>query len=296
MQVFEHGQMRLYLLSLLAQGPRHGYDIIKALENRFEGLYSPSAGTVYPRLAKLEEEGLVERTDEGRKASYRITEPGRAEVARRIDEIAELNASLDASAQRLAQDVRYRVRTGAADLRTQLAAAAQAARKSAAEPPPSESQPSGSRRDANDVWARVTDSVSDAFGGQRSGAHPLGDVEGLLRAFGGGTFPDADMVTQALRRMGMMRTTGQSSTATDSPEAKVESKVETKVDQPDGAPDPDAEVIEAEVIEEPHLQEDPQGGGPRRDGFATPGQVREIVEILKDAGTRIQAVLKEPRA
>ena len=61
MAVFAHGQMRLYLLALLNEGPRHGYEIIQSLEERFNGLYSPSAGTVYPRLAKLEEEGLVER-------------------------------------------------------------------------------------------------------------------------------------------------------------------------------------------------------------------------------------------
>ena len=82
MSVFGHGQMRLYLLALLREGPRHGYDVIRDLEQRFSGLYSPSAGTVYPRLAKLEEEGLVERTDEGRKALYRLTDAGRAEIRR----------------------------------------------------------------------------------------------------------------------------------------------------------------------------------------------------------------------
>ena len=59
---------------LLDEGPRHGYEVIQELESRFNGLYSPSAGTVYPRLAKLEEEGLVQRTDEGRKATYAITD------------------------------------------------------------------------------------------------------------------------------------------------------------------------------------------------------------------------------
>ena len=88
MAVFAHGQLRLYLLALLDEGPRHGYEIIRALEDRFNGLYSPSAGTVYPRLAKLEEEGLVERSDEGRKAMYFITERGRAEVRARALELA----------------------------------------------------------------------------------------------------------------------------------------------------------------------------------------------------------------
>jgi len=82
MAVFAHGQMRLYLLALLNEGPRHGYEVIQSLEERFNGLYSPSAGTVYPRLAKLEEEGLVERTEDGRKGTYRITDAGRSEVLR----------------------------------------------------------------------------------------------------------------------------------------------------------------------------------------------------------------------
>ena len=57
--VFAHGALRLYLLALLESGPKHGYELIKALSERFGGTYSPSAGTIYPRLGKLEEEGLV---------------------------------------------------------------------------------------------------------------------------------------------------------------------------------------------------------------------------------------------
>jgi Predicted transcriptional regulators len=85
--------MRLYLLALLNEGPRHGYEIIQSLEERFNGLYSPSAGTVYPRLAKLEEEGLVERTEDGRKATYRITDAGRREVAAREFDLASSRTS-----------------------------------------------------------------------------------------------------------------------------------------------------------------------------------------------------------
>lgn len=129
--VFAHGQLRLYLLSLLAEGPRHGYEVIQDLEQRFNGLYSPSAGTVYPRLAKLEEEGLVERTDEGRKAVYRITDAGRAEVAQRQDDLASLEVDLDVSVRELAQEVRARVRDQASDLRAELKAAAREARRTA---------------------------------------------------------------------------------------------------------------------------------------------------------------------
>src|SRR5665648_729138 len=81
MPVFAHGQLRLYLLALLESGPKHGYELITALSDRFGGTYRPSPGTVYPRLARLEEEGLVTRVDEGRKGMYALTDAGRAELA-----------------------------------------------------------------------------------------------------------------------------------------------------------------------------------------------------------------------
>ena len=59
-RVFAHGALRLYMLSLLEDHPRHGYELIQLLEDRFLGMYTPSAGTIYPRLASLEEDGLVE--------------------------------------------------------------------------------------------------------------------------------------------------------------------------------------------------------------------------------------------
>lgn len=129
--VFAHGQLRLYLLSLLAEGPRHGYEVIRALEERFDGLYAPSAGTVYPRLAKLEEEGLVERIEEGRKSVYRITDAGRAEVEARGPDLADLEQDLDHSVRALAQQVRQRVHGSAANLREELKAAAKEARANA---------------------------------------------------------------------------------------------------------------------------------------------------------------------
>ena len=129
--VFAHGQLRLWLLALLAEGPRHGYDLIRDLESTFNGLYSPSAGTVYPRLAKLEDEGLVERLDEGRKAPYRLTSAGRAEVAARRPEIDALRSDIAHTVGDLADEVRQRVSAQTADLRAELKAAAAAARASA---------------------------------------------------------------------------------------------------------------------------------------------------------------------
>ncbi len=129
--VFAHGQLRLYLLTLLVEGPRHGYEVIQDLEQRFNGLYSPSAGTVYPRLAKLEEDGLVERTAEGRKSTYRITDAGRAEVAARQGDVEDLRSDLDQSVQQLAEEVRERVQHQSSDLRVELRNAAREARANA---------------------------------------------------------------------------------------------------------------------------------------------------------------------
>lgn len=129
--VFAHGQLRLYLLSLLNEGPRHGYEIMRDLEQRFNGLYTPSAGTVYPRLAKLEEEGLVSRSDDGRKVTYTITDAGRAEVSARESDLGDLQDDLDRSVSQLAEAVRSRVKGDAADLRAELKAAAQEARRAA---------------------------------------------------------------------------------------------------------------------------------------------------------------------
>ena len=72
--VFAHGQLRLYLLSLLESGPKHGYELITDALRPVRGACRPSPGTVYPRLARLEEEGLVDAVDEERKSTYALTD------------------------------------------------------------------------------------------------------------------------------------------------------------------------------------------------------------------------------
>ena len=135
--VFAHGQLRLYLLALLEDGPRHGYELITALSDRFGGTYRPSAGTVYPRLARLEEEGLVVRTDDGRKSSYTLTAAGRAELeARRVD-LADLEAGIAETVRDRAVQLRDDVRDAMRGLRADLASAAQQARSSAVPAAPS---------------------------------------------------------------------------------------------------------------------------------------------------------------
>ncbi|GAA1920182.1 hypothetical protein GCM10009775_10960 [Microbacterium aoyamense] len=129
--VFSHGDLRLYLLNLLDEGPRHGYDIMQALSDRTGGTYTPSAGTVYPRLAKLEEEGLVTKSVDGRKTVYEITEAGRAEVAARQGDLEGIEAGLTDSVRLIADEVRGSVREAMKSLRADLAAASRTERAEA---------------------------------------------------------------------------------------------------------------------------------------------------------------------
>jgi DNA-binding PadR family transcriptional regulator len=131
--VFAHGHLRLYLLSLLADAPMHGYEVIQALEERFGGTYVPSAGTIYPRLAKLEEDGLVSKTADGRKTVYSITDAGRAELMARAGELDGIEDGVTDSVRRLADDVRASVNSAMRTLRADLASAARDARTEAKE-------------------------------------------------------------------------------------------------------------------------------------------------------------------
>jgi len=83
------GDLRLIVLALLAEQPRHGYDVIKALEERSRGAYSPSPGVVYPTLTYLEEAGYANASAEGNKKVYAITEAGKAHLEENRD-IAEM--------------------------------------------------------------------------------------------------------------------------------------------------------------------------------------------------------------
>ncbi|MEV3989172.1 PadR family transcriptional regulator [Streptomyces sp. NPDC049837] len=132
--VFAHGRLRLYLLKLLDEAPRHGYEVIRLLEERFHGLYAPSAGTVYPRLAKLEAEGLVTHATEGGRKVYSITDAGREELAGRSAELADLELEIRDSVSELAAEIRDDVRGAAGTLRREMRAAAGETRRTT--PPP----------------------------------------------------------------------------------------------------------------------------------------------------------------
>ncbi|MEU4790448.1 PadR family transcriptional regulator [Micromonospora tulbaghiae] len=121
--VFSHGRLRLYLLKLLDDGPKHGYELIRLLEERFLGLYAPSAGTIYPRLQRLEAEGLVTHTAAGGRKVYEITEAGRAELRQRADELSTLESDIGAAVEdlsALAGEIRTEVRGSVRDLKREL--------------------------------------------------------------------------------------------------------------------------------------------------------------------------------
>jgi DNA-binding PadR family transcriptional regulator len=118
--VFGHGSLRLYLLGLLEESPRHGYDIIRVLGDRFHGLYAPSAGTVYPRLARLEADGLVTSAEDGDRKIFRITAAGRAELEARRQELDGIEDDISASVRELGREIREGVRGSVQGLRRQL--------------------------------------------------------------------------------------------------------------------------------------------------------------------------------
>ncbi len=163
--VFSHGRLRLYLLKLLAEGPKHGYELIRLLENRFLGLYAPSAGTIYPRLARLENEGQVTHTAAGGRKVYDITDAGRAELAARQAELAELESEIQSSVadlSTLANNIQREVSGSVRDIKRELREATRQART-----PPGQSRPSGGRGWdwANRDWTNRDWSGRDWAGG-----------------------------------------------------------------------------------------------------------------------------------
>ena len=98
-RMFGQGELRLLLLSLLAGENRHGYDLIKAIEDLTGGAYAPSPGVVYPTLSLLVDEGLIaEAPGEGARKAFAATEAGRAEAESRAEEIATIVDRLKALA------------------------------------------------------------------------------------------------------------------------------------------------------------------------------------------------------
>jgi DNA-binding PadR family transcriptional regulator len=100
-RMLAQGDLRLIALALIAEQPRHGYDIMKALEEKTSGWYSPSPGIVYPTLTYLEEVGYVTGEAEGAKKLYTITEQGRAYLAENRDFVDAVLDRLTAFGERV---------------------------------------------------------------------------------------------------------------------------------------------------------------------------------------------------
>src|SRR5579862_2422379 len=84
------GDLQLIILALLSEKPRHGYEIIKAIEEHSSGIYTPSPGGVYPALTYLEEMGYAESTQEGTKKLYRITTSGAEHLKKNHQNVDEM--------------------------------------------------------------------------------------------------------------------------------------------------------------------------------------------------------------
>src|SRR6185312_4486968 len=95
-RMFESGELRLVLLKLISEQPRHGYDLIRAIEELTGGRYAPSPGVVYPTLTMLQDMGLVEEAagESGRKP-FQITAAGTAHLEENREEADELIARLE---------------------------------------------------------------------------------------------------------------------------------------------------------------------------------------------------------
>lgn len=108
-RMFGTGELRLALLALINKEPRHGYELIRAIEDMTGGSYAPSPGAVYPTLQMLEEEGLIKAAkakssgsddDTSSKKPFKATKAGKAELAEREDEVDELMGRLGEHGER----------------------------------------------------------------------------------------------------------------------------------------------------------------------------------------------------
>jgi DNA-binding PadR family transcriptional regulator len=90
-RMFESGELRLVLLKLIADEPRHGYDLIRAIEELTDGEYAPSPGVIYPTLTLLQDMGLIEEAaGEGSRKPFQATAEGKAHLEEKRDEIEAL--------------------------------------------------------------------------------------------------------------------------------------------------------------------------------------------------------------
>ena len=114
-RVFDGGELRLVLLALLEEQPRHGYDLIREIEERTGGSYAPSPGVVYPTLTMLDEMGMIDEVkEEGARKRFAITDAGRTHLTEKREEV-------DGLVERLSRMRQDEGRTGAAPIKRAMA-------------------------------------------------------------------------------------------------------------------------------------------------------------------------------
>jgi DNA-binding PadR family transcriptional regulator len=119
--MFEGGQLRLVLLKLIADEPRHGYELIKAIEEMTDGHYAPSPGIVYPTLTMLEDMGFIaEKKSKDSKKIYEVTDDGRAHLDENEEEVDELIERLEGHGRRRSKGNRPEMGRAISNLMTAL--------------------------------------------------------------------------------------------------------------------------------------------------------------------------------
>ena len=116
-RVFDQGDLKFVILRLLDEKPRHGYEIIKEIEERFGGMYSPSPGTIYPTLTMLEDLGYARaKPEESGKKIYEITDEGRAHLAENQPLIDDIFSRIAEFAESIFGEPMMEVHRGMKDL------------------------------------------------------------------------------------------------------------------------------------------------------------------------------------
>jgi DNA-binding PadR family transcriptional regulator len=120
-RVFEQGDLRYVLLKLIADKPSHGYELIKDIEDRLGGAYSPSPGVVYPTLTLLEELGYIRAMQsEGARKAYEITDEGRAALEKNTHAVDEIFRRIGEMADRLGAQTPHQIVRAMENLRLAL--------------------------------------------------------------------------------------------------------------------------------------------------------------------------------
>jgi DNA-binding PadR family transcriptional regulator len=120
-RLFDSAELRLVLLKLIGDQPRHGYDLIRAIEEQTGGAYAPSPGVVYPTITLLQDmEQIAEQAVEGTKRLFAITDAGRALLEEKAEEVQALFARLTALAEESGESDRSPVRRAMVNLHMAL--------------------------------------------------------------------------------------------------------------------------------------------------------------------------------